>query len=103
MELMEIGERIAELRKYKDVSAREMSLSIGQNDHYINKIENGKALPSITALYDICFYLDISIKDFFDKNNNNPSMVEEYITDYMRLNDSSQEKVAALVKDLSRD
>ena len=102
MELMEIGKRITELRLHKRVSAREMSLSIGHSENYINKIENGKSLPSITALFDICFYLNISLKDFFDRSNNNPSMVNEYITDYMRLNDTSQEQVAAIVKDLAR-
>jgi len=103
MEIMEIGERLAELRLYKGVSAREMSLSIGQSENYINKIENGRSLPSITALFDICYYLNISLKDFFDRSNNNPSMVKEYITDYMRLNDTSQAQIAAIVKDLARD
>ena len=34
------AERIAELREKKNVSAREMSLALGQNESYINRIEN---------------------------------------------------------------
>ena len=34
----------------KDVSAREMSLSIGQNKNYINIIENASNLPSLVGL-----------------------------------------------------
>lgn len=38
-------ERITSLRNQKNVSAREMSLAIGQNPSYINRIENGKTFP----------------------------------------------------------
>lgn len=40
------AERLSQLREAKQVSAREMSLSIGQNCSYINRIENKKAFPS---------------------------------------------------------
>ena len=33
-------ERLVELRNQKGVSARDMSLSLGQSESYINKIEN---------------------------------------------------------------
>ena len=39
-----IPERIARLRAQKGVSARDMSLSLGQANNYINNIENKKAL-----------------------------------------------------------
>ena len=44
-------DRIAQLRVLKEVSAREMSLSLGQNESYVNQIENGKALPSLQGLF----------------------------------------------------
>lgn len=40
-------ERLAQLRNQKGVSARDMSLSLGQSESYINKIENGKAFPAM--------------------------------------------------------
>jgi len=103
MELMEIGERLAELRILKGVSAREMSLSIGQCENYINKIENGKILPSMAAFFDICYYLSIHPKDFFDRSSQNPLMVSEYITDYKKLDGNSQTEIAGIVKKLARD
>lgn len=39
--------RLITLRRQKNVSAREMSLAIGQNESYINRIENGKTYPSM--------------------------------------------------------
>lgn len=41
--------RLAKLRTQKGVSARDMSLSIGQTPSYINNIGNGKALTSMSA------------------------------------------------------
>ena len=38
-------ERLIQLRLNKGVSARDMSLSLGQSPNYINHIENGKNLP----------------------------------------------------------
>ena len=47
----EFSLRLAQLRGEKGVSARDMSLSIGQNASYINNIQNGKALPTMTGFF----------------------------------------------------
>ena len=52
--------RLAQLRTLKGISARDMSLSIGQNAGYINNIETGKALPSMGNFFYICEYLNIT-------------------------------------------
>ena len=50
MDYMEwFPQRVAELRNQKGVSARDMSLSLGQSESYINKIENKHTLPSMAA------------------------------------------------------
>ena len=41
-----VPKRITQLRLSRGVSARDMSLSLGQNESYINRIENKKTLPS---------------------------------------------------------
>lgn len=45
--------RLAQLRAQKGVSAREMSLAIGQNSSYINRIENQRAFPSMQGFFYI--------------------------------------------------
>ena len=60
-----ISDRIYQLRISKNLSARELSLQLGQSPCYINKIENCKSFPSIKMLFEICSFFDISIKDFF--------------------------------------
>ena len=56
MEQSEFCKRLVELRMNKGVSARDMSLSIGQSPGYINNIENGVNFPSMTAFFFICDY-----------------------------------------------
>ena len=41
------AKRLAQLRNQKGVSARDMSLSLGQGAGYINNIENKNNLPSM--------------------------------------------------------
>ena len=57
--------RLAQLRAQKGVSAREMSLAIGQNSSYINRIENQRAFPSMQGFFYICEYLGITPGAFF--------------------------------------
>lgn len=61
--------RLTQLRLEKGVSAREMSLALGQSEAYINRIENNQMLPSLTVFFYICDYFHISPKDFFDDNS----------------------------------
>lgn len=61
----EFSKRLCELRLEKGVSAREMSLSLGQSASYINRIENGKMLPSMGGFFKICDYLSITPHAFF--------------------------------------
>lgn len=57
--------KLAMLRKQKGVSAREMSLALGQSESYINRIEKGKMLPSMTLFFKICEYFEITPKEYF--------------------------------------
>jgi len=92
--------RLAQLRTKKGVSARDMSLSIGQNAGYINNIECGKALPSMSAFFFICEYLDISPGDFFDTDSSNPEKLNTLIELLKKLNDKQLDSISAIVTDM---
>ena len=92
--------RLIELREQKGVSARDMSLSIGQNPGYIHAIESGKALPSMSGFFYICDFLNISPKDFFDTENNNPEKLIEFISDLKKLEDEKLDSISSIVKGL---
>ena len=81
----EFQTRLAQLREKKGVSARDMSLSIGQNAGYIHNIENGKSKPSITGFFYICEYLNVSPSEFFETESTNPEKVNAIIKDLKKL------------------
>ena len=58
--------RLAELRANKGVSARDMSLSIGQSAGYINALENRNGFPSMQVFFYICEYLGVTPAEFFE-------------------------------------
>ena len=94
--------RLARLREKKGVSARDMSLSIGQNPGYINNIETGKSKPSLEGIFVICEYLGVTPSEFFDMDSANPSKLDAIIADLKKLNDKQLDTIAILVKDLTQ-
>lgn len=93
-------ERISRLRLQKDVSARDMSLSLGQNGSYINQIENKKALPSLQGLFYICEYFGITPQEFFDEKTAYPAQMAELIDDLKKLDSGMLACIASLVKEV---
>ena len=93
--------RIAQLRMQRDVSARDMSLSLGQNNSYINQIENKKSLPSLQGLFYICEYFGITPQQFFDEESQYPAELVELVDDLKKLDKKSLEHIAGLVKELA--
>ena len=81
--------RLSELRISKNVSARDMSLSLGQSENYINGIENKHGFPSMQVLFYICDYFDISPMEFFDIESKNPSDISR-ISEKMKALNSEQ-------------
>lgn len=94
--------RITKLRIAKGVSARDMSLSLGQSESYINKIENGKAFPSMQVFFYICQYFGITPKDFFDEQSSNPVLIKSIIEDLTKLDESMIHSIGEIVKGLRK-
>lgn len=92
--------RLAQLRSKKGVSARDMSLSMGQNPGYINNIESGKSMPSLSGVFYICDYLGITPSELFDMESDSPDRLRELTTDLKKLSGSQLEHLAAIVKDM---
>ena len=95
-----IADRIAALRTAQNVSARDMSLSLGQSQSYINNIENKKALPSMQMFLYICEYLKIEPKDFFDESVSSPDKINEVIKALKPLKRDQLDILLTLVKEM---
>ena len=94
--------RLAKLRNQKGVSAREMSLAIGQNPSYINNIESGKALPSMSGFFFICEYLGITPQEFFDTDSAAPEELRILTDKLKRLDPEQIKNITKLVDGLIR-
>ena len=92
--------RLAKLRPQKGVSARDMSLSLGQNAGYINSIENGKALPSMSLFFYICDYLEVTPAAFFETEDPAPVKMKQLIEKLRQLPIDRLDHIATLVDDL---
>ena len=92
--------RLASLREQKGVSAREMSLALGQNESYINRIENGKAFPSLQAFFYICEYLQVSPKEFFDEGNLSPIKIAQIAAELQKLDEVQLDTILAVIRGL---
>lgn len=94
--------RLAELRMKKGVSARDMSLSIGQAAGYINSLENKNGFPSMQVFFYICEYLGVTPAEFFDEDNSNPAEFREIINDLNVLDVENLKSVKAIIKGLKK-
>ena len=94
--------RLAQLRTQKGCSARDMSLSLGQSESYINKIENKRTFPSVPAFFYICEFLGITPQEFFDEGNPYPERLNNLIEDLKKLDDKALESLSNIVKELIR-
>ena len=94
-------ERLIQLRMQRGVSARDMSLSLGQSESYINKIENRKTLPSMTGFFYICEYLGVHPSDFFNTDIECPSLLSDLRDELKHLNNRQLAHLLAIAKDLS--
>lgn len=93
-----ISKRIATLRNAKGISARAMSLDLGQSSEYINQIENGRSTPSIEGLINICDYFGITPSEFFDTNFLYPIQYKELLQELNKLDSLELQKVIDVIK-----
>lgn len=96
-----ICEKISKLRYERDISARDMSLSLGQNQNYINSIENKKTLPSVPMLLYICDYLRISPAEFFSEEEC-PIICIDIFNAVKDLTPEQQSLVLSLVREIKK-
>ena len=84
------------------ISARKLSYAIGQSAGYINKIETGQSLPSLSGLYYICKYFGITPKEFFDDGQRAPEKLRHLMDELVQLSDAQLEAVTAVVENMRK-
>lgn len=95
-------DRLRFLRNERKISAREMSLALGQNETYINKIETGRCSTTISSFLKICEYFDIQPAAFFDSERQNSVLNDDELLSYFhRLTPRQSQYMTAFLRDLT--
>jgi len=59
--LLQLGERVKEIRVQKGLTQTELANKIGKDHPSINKLENGKVNPSYYFLYEVAQGLGVDL------------------------------------------
>mgnify|MGYP000009542458 CR=1 FL=1 len=92
--------QLEKYRQQKDVSMREMSLSIGQSPGYVAKLLSGHNNPKMITFYWICDYFHVTPSEFFDEQTENPAMLRQLMSDIQKLNEEQLLHISAIIKGL---
>ena len=98
-----LRDRISQKKKKKGVSEYQMSLELGHSRGYIQNISSGKSLPSITGLFEICEYFNITPAQFFDEQTDDPSLVSGLLKNMKNLKEEDRQLVLLLCQRLSKE
>ena len=97
------ADRIAGLRTSKDekLSSRKLSQELNQCESYINKIETGRALPSMEMFFKICEYFDVTPAEFF-MDDTDPHLKNELNQIYSDMDNDSRTLILQLARKLAK-
>lgn len=99
MKLTEIIDRISYIRTRANLSARELSLRIGKNESYINRLEYRKNFePSISVINDIIEACGSSQEEFYYYDIEAFNKDKEIIELLKSVNDKKKQAIIDLLK-----
>ncbi len=98
MTLKEILERESFLRTRANLSARELSLRIGKNENYINRLEYRKdSEPSILVFQDIAEACGSSLEEMFYYDITQYRLDMEIIKGLKRCNEKKKQAIIDII------
>lgn len=89
-----IGKFITECRKEKKLIQTELANKLGITDKAISKWENGRCMPDISLLKELCSILDVSINELLSGERNSKNSSDEIIIDSLELNEKQFKKIS---------
>lgn len=102
-ERIQFIERISQLRNNNNLSARKLSVAIGKNPGYINKLENDKDfLPTIDTLFDILEVCKTTPAEFFYHNSSQYKADKEIIGLLSMVDDDSKSAILTILKKVKK-
>lgn len=66
---MQIGKNIRKIREAKELSQKEVSISVGMDQAQYSRIENGKTDPSFSTIEKIAKALGVTLSELFNADD----------------------------------
>ena len=95
-----IGKRIQKTRIEHNLTQNQIAEKLGISTSYIENLENGKVNKELENFIKICNFLNVSIYDVLNEENNNiiKYMNKELYEIIIKCNDEKQELICNMVK-----
>ena len=97
---MDISARIKFFRKQKGYTVNRLANIAGISQSYLRSVELGQKNPTVETLSEICWALDISLKDFFDDDTLASLQKDELLREIYRLTPKQRQNLANFLKSL---
>ncbi len=101
MDQIRIGQFIAETRKSRNLTQRQLADSLAISDKTISKWENGRGLPDASLLLPLCEALHITVNDLLSgevvSTTDYPKQAERNLMDLMKINEENRRKMTVSI------
>ena len=98
MDQIQIGKFIAESRKAKDLTQRQLADALSISDKTISKWECGKGLPEVSLMLPLCAALEITVNDLLSGEKvsevDYQRKAEGNMMDLMKENEENRKRMA---------
>lgn len=96
MDQIKIGSFIAETRKQKNMTQRQLADALAISDKTVSKWERGKGLPEVSLMMPLCEALDITVNDLLSgqtvTDTDYKKKAEENMMDLMKENQENKQR-----------
>ena len=97
------ADRLRSLRNERGISAREMSLALGQNETYINKLETNQRSISMPMFFTLCDFLNITPSEFFNAEIQNTTTDFDFLVQkFKKLSHEQAVHITFLIDELAK-
>ncbi|NMA50497.1 MAG: helix-turn-helix transcriptional regulator [Mollicutes bacterium] len=100
MDQIKIGKFIQEKRKEQKLTQSDLAEKLNITDRAVSKWENGKCLPDVSIMHNLCVILKITINDLFSGEiidmKDNEKKLEEHLLEMTKLKEEKDKQLLRL-------
>lgn len=97
---MDIAARIKFFREQKGYTVNKLANLAGISQSYLRAVELGQKNPTVDLLSNLCWALDISLRDFFNDELLSDLKQDELLRQIYRLTDEQRKRLTLFLKSL---